>query len=198
MTEVSCIQQDWCAIVQRMAHGDESAVEDLYRGLISIRAFFLRNLGREYYEDAYQELMIDLLKQIQGGKVREPQHLEGYAFRMARIKVIRGLRQVMSDRNSDPLSENIGDTAGASASPESAAARREVVQMAMRVLQSLQPREREVLTRFYIDGDSAEEIGAKLDLNPTQFRLIKCRAKARFAELCQARLGAAVYTRLTA
>jgi RNA polymerase sigma-70 factor, ECF subfamily len=192
MPAVACAQQDWCAIVDRMAHGDESAVEDLYRGLESVRAFFRRNLGTEYYEDAYQELMMDLLSQIQSGKLREPQHLERYAFTMARIKVIRGLRQVCRDRNSDPLSEEMTERPETSANPESVVARREAVGMAMRVLEALQPRERAILTRFYFDGDSPAEIQAELELNQTQFRLIKCRAKARFKELCQARLAGGI------
>jgi RNA polymerase sigma factor (sigma-70 family) len=192
MPEMACLQEDWCGIVNRMAHGDESAVEDLYRGLESVRAFFRRNLGSEYYEDAYQDLMIDLLSQIQGGKLREPQHLEKYAFTMARIKVIRGLRQLMRDRSSDPLSDEITERPESSANPESLVARREAVGMAMRVLDALQPRERAILTRFYFDGDSPAEIQAELELNQTQFRLIKCRAKARFKELCQARLAGGV------
>jgi RNA polymerase sigma factor (sigma-70 family) len=189
---MACAQQNWCAIVDRMARGDESAVEDLYRGLESIRAFFRRNLGAEYYEDAYQELMMDLLAQIQSGKLREPERLEQYAFTIARIKVIRGLRQVVRDRSSDPLSEDITEPPETSANPESVVARREVVGMAMRVLEALQPRERAVLTRFYFDGDSPEEIQAELELNQTQFRLIKSRAKARFKELCQARLAGGI------
>jgi len=189
MITVGWTQEDWCGIVNRMAHGDESAAEDLYRGLESVRAFFRRNLGTEYYEDAYQELMLDLLEQIQGGKVREPQHLQRYAFTIARIKVIRGLRQVFRDRTSDPISEDITERRESSANPESVAARREAVGMAMRVLDALQPREREILTRFYFNGDSPAEIQAELELNQTQFRLIKCRAKARFKELCQARFA---------
>jgi len=192
-------EQDWCAIVDRMAHGDGSAVEDLYRGLDSIRGFFRHHLGWENYEDAYHELIVDLLQQIRSGKLREPEHLDRYAFSIARNKVARGLRQILRDRNSDPLPQDVSECPETASSPESAVAQQESVVMALRVLQSLQPREREIITRFYFDGQSPKTIQTELDLNQTQFRLLKCRAKARLKELCEAKLAAgAAYTRFTA
>jgi hypothetical protein len=46
--------------------------------------------------------------------------------------------------------------------------------------------QREVLIRFYILEQLPEVIQEELGITPTQFRLIKSRAKARFAELCRA------------
>jgi len=182
-----------------MARGDDSATEDLYFGLDSIRGFFRRHLGMELYEDAYHELIVDLLVQIHGGKLRDPHHLDRYAFGIARNKVARGVRQLLQDRHSEPLSEDMSEQPESASSPERAAAQQETVGMAMRVLDALRPQEREVLMRFYFDEQSAAMIQADLDLNRTQFRLIKCRAKARFTEMCQARLAAGTaYTRLTA
>ena len=45
-----------------------------------------------------------------------------------------------------------------------------------------------MLTRFYLEEESAEEICRNMDLSETQFRLIKSRAKARFGELGKRRL----------
>jgi uncharacterized protein (DUF2384 family) len=52
----------------------------------------------------------------------------------------------------------------------------------MRVLHSIPKRDREVLTRFYLNAESSEEICRSMDLTDTQFRLIKSRARARFEE----------------
>jgi DNA-directed RNA polymerase specialized sigma24 family protein len=59
----------------------------------------------------------------------------------------------------------------------------------MRVLQSIPKRDREVLTRFYLNEESVDEICKNMDLSETQFRLIKSRAKARFGELGKRRLS---------
>jgi hypothetical protein len=56
---------------------------------------------------------------------------------------------------------------------------------AMHILKALSPRDREVLTRFYVKGQTAQEIKEAMDLTETQFRLIKSRAKKQFAQLSQ-------------
>ena len=61
--------------------------------------------------------------------------------------------------------------------------------LAMRILGSLHKRERQVLMRFYLQEQPAEQICREMNLTETQFRLIKSRAKARFTELGRRRLA---------
>ena len=56
------------------------------------------------------------------------------------------------------------------------------VEFVRRYLAVLPEKDREILTRFYVQGQSPEQIQRELNLSPTQFRLTKSRAKARFAE----------------
>jgi len=74
-------------------------------------------------------------------------------------------------------------------SPERKIIDKQSLELARRVLSSLHRRDREVLTRFYLAGQSASEICSEMDLSDTQFRLIKSRAKARFAQLGKRRLA---------
>jgi DNA-directed RNA polymerase specialized sigma24 family protein len=53
------------------------------------------------------------------------------------------------------------------------------------VLKALPPRMRETLIRFYLEGQSEEEIRAAMGMSHNQFRLIKSRAKVRYVELVQ-------------
>jgi RNA polymerase sigma-70 factor, ECF subfamily len=48
---------------------------------------------------------------------------------------------------------------------------------------------REILTRFYLQEESQEEICAVMILTETQFRLLKSRAKSRFGELGKKKLA---------
>ena len=66
---------------------------------------------------------------------------------------------------------------------------RESHDVAMRVLNGLPPRDREVLVRFYLREQAADEICRDMGLTETQFRLIKSRAKARYGKLGQRRLA---------
>ena len=61
--------------------------------------------------------------------------------------------------------------------------------IAMRVLQSLPHRDREVLVRFYLREETPEQICAALEITQTQFRLIKSRAKTRYGELGRRRFS---------
>jgi RNA polymerase sigma-70 factor (ECF subfamily) len=56
------------------------------------------------------------------------------------------------------------------------------------VLDGLSVRDREILSRFYLDEQTQEEICDEMDLSETQFRLLKSRAKARFGELGKRKL----------
>jgi RNA polymerase sigma-70 factor (ECF subfamily) len=72
--------------------------------------------------------------------------------------------------------------------PEQTAAFRQKVEFMLEVLRSLSERDREILTRFYLDEQSQETICREMDLSETQFRLLKSRAKARFGEVGKRRL----------
>ena len=50
------------------------------------------------------------------------------------------------------------------------------------LLRACSRRDREILTRFYILEQTQQQICAEMDLNETQFRLLKSRAKQRFSE----------------
>jgi RNA polymerase sigma-70 factor (ECF subfamily) len=52
----------------------------------------------------------------------------------------------------------------------------------------LSDRDREILTRFYLDEQTQEQICGEMNLTETQFRLLKSRAKARFGELGRRKL----------
>ena len=66
---------------------------------------------------------------------------------------------------------------------------RENLDVAMRVLNSLPARDREILMRFYLRGQTPRQICREMNLTDTQFRLVKSRAKARFTELGKARMA---------
>jgi RNA polymerase sigma-70 factor (ECF subfamily) len=80
------------------------------------------------------------------------------------------------------------NTDDSSRSPEEECLDREREDSMRRVLAALSERDREALTRFYLQKQSAETICAEMGLPTTQFRLLKSRAKARFAKLDKTRL----------
>ena len=68
---------------------------------------------------------------------------------------------------------------------EALAQREQQLQMVRRMLKGVSQRDREVLRRFYVDGQAQEEICAAMGLSFNQYRLLKSRAKARFRDMTQ-------------
>ena len=78
---------------------------------------------------------------------------------------------------------------GAGPTPEQIALAEEKTALMKQVLREMSERDFEVLTRSYLREQPAERICAEMNLTPTQFYLLKSRAKARFAELMRRKLA---------
>jgi DNA-directed RNA polymerase specialized sigma24 family protein len=74
--------------------------------------------------------------------------------------------------------------------PEEETIQRDKVEIMVQVLRELSARDRDVLTRFYRYEQPQEQICREMKLTATQFRLLKSRAKTRFAELGRKKLEA--------
>jgi RNA polymerase sigma-70 factor (ECF subfamily) len=169
---------------------DDAAFQFLYERFNYYRCRFLRCVGLDSGQDLYHSFIVILITQIRRGELREPERLAGYA----KIIAARLLTTCQyNQRRAHVLEVGIDDEGSAIRSrrptPEQAFASKEEREIAAAVLHVLPHRDREVLVRFYLHEESAEQIQADLNLTETQFRLIKSRAKKRFAELGRARLA---------
>jgi DNA-directed RNA polymerase specialized sigma subunit len=66
---------------------------------------------------------------------------------------------------------------------EEAAILRQRIGLIRQVLGKLADRDKEILTRFYVDEQTPDQICSEMGLTETQYRLMKSRAKTRFGEL---------------
>jgi RNA polymerase sigma factor (sigma-70 family) len=174
--------------VEKIRRGDPEGTEEFckifYRG---IRFFVARHLGPEDAEDQVQDVLLIVVQAIRRGELRDPACLPGYVR-----TVVRHLIATYIGRKAETRSRYVGLECAAGANdcrsnPEEQVAAREKVEIMREVLLGLSSRDREVLTRFYLLEQSKPEICLEMGLSETQFRLLKSRAKARFAKL--ARLG---------
>ena len=175
----------WNVIANRIERGEPDGFRYLYNTLASFRWFFATRIGDDA-EDAYHELQLALIENIRRGLLREPSRLVGYAMALARgIVAARIRRRIHSRKREIGCDHAAASLASTCESPESCVQRREMVTLARRILTTLPPRDREVLTQFYLQEQPWEEICREMALTPTQFRLIKSRARKRFDHLCK-------------
>jgi RNA polymerase sigma factor (sigma-70 family) len=170
--------------------GDPSGLEQLYAIFAKgVRFFLWRQLGPQDLDDKVHDVFLIITQSIQRGDLREPDRLMGYVRTIVRRQVAAHIETaVQSRRNHRPIDHlTITDR---QPDPEHSVIAREGREVAMRVLNGLPQRDRDVLVRFYLREQSAVDICRDLGLTETQFRLIKSRAKARYGMLGQRRMTA--------
>ena len=189
-TESNPQEPSWAGLVERVHAGDPTGMEELYAIFAKgVRFFLWRQLGPQDLDDKVHDVFLIVTQSIQRGELREPDRLMGYVRTVVRRQVAAHIEiAVHARRNQMPIDPVI-TLSDHQPDPERQVIDRENQEVAMRVLGGLSKREREVLTRFYLQEQSAEEICRDLNLTETQFRLIKSRAKARYGELGRKRFS---------
>ena len=182
----------WAALVERIRSGDEASVEELYTTFArGIRYYLCRHLGTQELDDKVHDTFLIVLQAIQNGSLREPERLMGFVRTVVRRQVAAFIDETVQTRK-DQADIEVGSRVPDSRSnPERRVIDDEKNQIMYEILRGISSRDRDILTRFYLYEQSPEQICVEMRLSDTQFRLLKSRAKARFAELGRKRLSRA-------
>jgi RNA polymerase sigma-70 factor (ECF subfamily) len=180
---------DWTELVGRIQAGEDSGMEDLYalfaRG---IRFYLCRQLGVQELDDKVHDTFLIVVQAIRRGDLREPERLMGFVRTVVRRQVAAHIDQVVHSRR-DELHLDVGvRVVDRRHNPEQHMAFQQKVDFMREILRQLSDRDRDILTRFYLQEETQEEICGGMNLTETQFRLLKSRAKARFGELGRRKL----------
>jgi RNA polymerase sigma factor (sigma-70 family) len=180
----------WSGLVEQIRNGDPSALEQMYRVFSTgIRFYLCRQLGPQDLDDRVHDVFLIIVESIQKGELREPERLMGYVRTIVRRQVAAQIDDnVRARRNQADLSFGM-TLCDHHPDPERSAIEHQNAELAMRIMNSLPKRDREVLSRFYLDEQTPGRICQEMGLTETQFRLVKSRAKARFGELGKTRFS---------
>jgi RNA polymerase sigma-70 factor, ECF subfamily len=183
-------ETSWPDLVERVRRGEPAALEELYQVLSKgIRFYLCRQVGPQDLDDKVHDLFLIIVESIQKGGLREPERLMGYVRTIVRRQVSSHIDGVVQARRNQTDMESGLSLADFRPNPERRVINEQNITLAMGILNSLHKREREVLMRFYLKEQTADQICNEMELTETQFRLIKSRAKARFGELGKRRLA---------
>jgi RNA polymerase sigma-70 factor, ECF subfamily len=174
----------WTQLVSRLQCGDPKAMEELY-GMFShgVRYHLCRQLGPEELDDRLHDAFLIVVDSIRAGELRDPRRLMGFIRTVVKRMVASTIeKQVMARRGriDDDRSSNVRDKR---VTPEGALLFQQQTNIVREVLNEMSDRDRQILTRFYVDEQSPQQICEDMNLTLTQFRLLKSRAKNRFGEL---------------
>jgi RNA polymerase sigma-70 factor (ECF subfamily) len=172
--------EDLAGRIARGEHAAETELVERFRpGLLVMLRHRLRD--RQLAEDACQETFKIAIEKLRSGAIEDPRRLAGYvcgiAANLAR-KEYRRLRR--ANTGSTAVDASVADP-GASA--ESSLYARERSELVRGVLSSMSPRDRELLTDFYLHEQEKVDVCRRLGLSADQFDVVKFRALRRFERL---------------
>jgi RNA polymerase sigma-70 factor (ECF subfamily) len=180
---------DWQELVTRIRSGDEGGMEELYRVFgRGIRFYLCRQLGMQELDDKVHDTFLIVVQAILRGDLREPERLMGFVRTVVRRQVAAHIDHAVHSRREE-LHLDVGvRVVDGRRNPEQHMAFQQKMDFMVQILDRLAERDREILTRFYLQEQSQEQICREMTLTETQFRLLKSRAKARFGELGKRKL----------
>jgi RNA polymerase sigma-70 factor (ECF subfamily) len=180
----------WAELVGRIQSGKTDGMEELY-SLFSkgIRFYLCRQLGAQELDDKVHDTFVVVVQAIRRGELREPERLMGFVRTIVRRQVAAHIDKVVHSRREQIDLDSGTRVADPKGNPEDAAIFQQRTDLLSRVLSELPERDREILTRFYLNEQDQDQICVEMSLTETQFRLLKSRAKARFGELGKKKLA---------
>lgn len=178
---------NWADLLERVQDGNVIAVQELY-GLISksLLLFFRRRISVEEAEDQTHEVFLLLLHAIQNRRIENPLAFPAYAVTIAKRQAWKHYRKqnrIPSGSDGSVIEQSVAD---ARHNPYAVFEDTERNGFVEKVLASLNQRQREILSRYYVLEQSREQICDAMALTTTQFRLLKSRAKTRFGKVGRA------------
>ena len=189
-TDFDVREPSWSRLVDRIQAGDPAGMEQLYAVFVKgVRFFLWRQLGPQDLDDKVHDVFLIITQSIRRGELRDPERLMGYVRTVVRRQVAAHIDSAVNARRNQQSIDPSLTLSDHQPDPERRAIEKENQDVALRMLAGLPKRDREVLIRFYLQEQSAEEICRDLNLTETQFRLIKSRAKARYGELGRRRFS---------
>ncbi len=174
----------WSQLVNRLQTGDSKAMEELYSMFSNgVRYSLARQLGPDEIEDRLHDAFLIVVDAIRAGELRDSRRLMGFIRTVVKRMVASSIDRHVAERKSRLDDEKTSNMLDQGATPERAMLFQQQTGIVREVLSELSDRDRQVLTRFYVDEQPAQQICEEMGLTVTQFRLLKSRAKNRFGEL---------------
>ena len=183
-------QTSWPALIAKIQADDAEGMEELYHVFSrGVRFFLWRQLGKQDMEDTVHDTFLTVAEAIRRGDVREPDRLMGFVWTVVRRQLAAHIDRTVTARNQHTGVDADFHLPDRAEDPEWIAIVRQRQSLARRLLNEVSGRDREVLIRFYLNEQPQDQICSDMHLTPTQFRLLKSRAKKRLTVLGRKRLS---------
>src|SRR3954467_8492644 len=169
--------------------GDPRGEELLYSTFSRGLRYLAAKHCPEYADDCAHDTILAVTRQIKQGQLKTPAALPGYLnIVLKRTAWKKKLEYERLGANDEVFNTVVQTRSDDRADPERLLELQERAKILREGLRSLKPQEQEILTRFYLKGETPEQICAGMKLTETQFRLNKSRSKQKLEAFTAKRL----------
>lgn len=176
---------------ERIASGDAKAEAELARYFGPKVEFVLRRRLRDpaLAADLCQDTLIVVIERLRGKGIDEADKLAAFIYRTAEyLANNRGRRR--QRRNTHTDSAHIEEAASKAPLIEDLIEREELARMVRESIAELgQSRDRQLLRRFYLGDEDKADLCREFGISPAHFDRVLYRARQRFGQLLERRLG---------
>lgn len=177
-------------LAARIGEGDRQAESELVACYRPRLEFILRRrLGDPALAaDLAQETLIIVLERLRGDGLDDPDKLAAFMHRTA-LNLATGEARKYYRRNTHADSEAVSAAAANGPLIEDRIDQHRLAEMIRRLLGELrQPRDRQILRRFYLTEEPKQSICASLEVTAEHFDRVLYRARQRFREILEREL----------
>jgi RNA polymerase sigma-70 factor, ECF subfamily len=166
-------------------HSVELLIARQYSGLL---LFFRRKVGdRELADDLVNEAVATALEHLHAGRISQPSQIAGYVFRVA-MNHWRNQRRRLGEQPERRTNPDIIEDLAANREGADDCEASELRGRVRGILEELPARrDRELVTRFYLNQDEKRDICSDLGIAPLHFDKVIFRARKRMRELLEAK-----------
>lgn len=172
------------SLVERIQQGDSQAEREMVdrysKGLNAM--LFSRCHDRALSEDVAQDTWILVIKKVRQQELHDSARLTGFVMQIAKNQLIMAMRN-----RTKRIFLSVDDAAEVSdtgPTPDQSVINRELGKAISSALNEMsKPRDRELIKRFYLVGDSKEQLCKEYNLTHAHFDAVLSRARKRFKKL---------------
>lgn len=171
------------AIVEHNRLGHPDGPEELYRLLYALKRPLGKIFGFQQFDDSLHDLFLIMVNAIQSGRIENPGALICYALNTAKRMVLSRINERQRHERLTPYARIDFQMRMPAPNAERDLLDAERRKQLDKWMRALSERDREILTRFYLNNEPAEQIQAEMRIDATKYRLAKSRAKQRLQYL---------------
>jgi RNA polymerase sigma-70 factor (ECF subfamily) len=157
----------WAVMAKGIQNRDARATEEFYLSFQKgLRFLIFRQLGADGLDDSVHSCFALILDALQQGQLREPSRLPAFATTIVKRHIIARIQERCFRRKSESeLDEVEVFAASTEPDPERRAIRNRANQKLAEVLKLMSPRDRNILYRFYVLDQDAEQVCGEIGNN---------------------------------